>query len=285
MGGRRRDPSPHPDSLTRVTSRAAAPLRARVLDRRTLSDELVRITLGGPGLSAFVSTGIPDEWVALTVPGQFQTRYYTVRSFDASTGSGQAAQLVLDVVLHEQGLVTEWARADCVGDEVGVSEPKGSFTLPDDAGWVVLVGDLTALPAIARICEAVGRLTPTSYVEAPEGTAEAYPDLPTGGLSWLVPPAEHESALAEVVRGIDWPEGPGYFWMAGESAQMREIRRHLRHEVGFESGRFDVMGYWSGSRGRRVRAVDPGPIYARGKREGKSDEQIWADYDRARESG
>jgi hypothetical protein len=42
------------------------------------------------------------------------------------------------------------------------------------------------------------------------------------------------------------------------------------------------MGYWSGSRGRQRRAVDPGPIYAAGKAAGKSDEQIWDDYDRAR---
>lgn len=258
---------------------------ARVLDRRVLSEHLVRLRLAGPvggGLDGFVSSGIPDEWVALTVPGQFQTRYYTVRSFDPSTGSGQASELVIDIVLHEEGLVTEWARTDCVGDEVGVSVPRGSFTLPDDAGWLVLVGDLTALPAIARISEVGCGPTPSSYVEAPEGTPETYPDLPRSGLTWLVPPSDHESALAEVVRGIDWPEGPGYFWMAGESAQMRLIRKHLRHDVGFESGRFDVMGYWSSSRGRQARAVDPGPIYARGKREGKSDQQIWSEYDAAR---
>jgi NADPH-dependent ferric siderophore reductase len=248
-----------------------------VLDRRTLSDHLVRITLGGPGLTGFASTGVPDEWVALTLPGQFQTRYYTVRSF-------QGAELVLDVVVHEQGLVTEWASTDCVGDEVGVSAPKGSFALPEDARWLVLVGDLTGLPAIARIGETVSGLTPTSYVEAPEGTAEAYPGVAGSGITWLTPPSEHESALAELVRGMDWPEGPGYFWMAGESAQMRDIRRHLRHELGFETSRYDVMGYWSGSRGRQARAVDPGPIYARGRREGRTDEQIWAEYDAMRES-
>ena len=120
--------------------------------------------MGGPGLAGFVSTSVPDEWVALTLPGQFQTRYYTVRSFEA-------AELVLDVVVHEQGLVTEWASTDCVGDEVGVSSAKGSFALPDDARWLVLVGDLTALPAIARISETVSGLAPTSYVEAPAGTS------------------------------------------------------------------------------------------------------------------
>ena len=63
---------------------------------------------------------MPDEWVGLVVPGQFQSRYYTVRSFDAG-------ELTLDVVVHDVGLVTEWAMRDCVGDTVVITEPKASF--------------------------------------------------------------------------------------------------------------------------------------------------------------
>ena len=107
-----------------------------VTGREVLGDHLVRITVDVPGFS---STGVPDEWVALTVPGQFQTRYYTVRSCSGT-------RIVLDVVIHDEGLVTRWAQTDCVGDVVGISEPKGSFDLPADATWVVLVGDLTGLP-------------------------------------------------------------------------------------------------------------------------------------------
>ncbi len=74
------------------------------------------------------------------VPGQFQSRYYTVRSYAAGT-------LVLDVVLHDVGLVTEWVvRDDCVGSTVTITEPKGSFDPPPDATWLMLVGDLTGLP-------------------------------------------------------------------------------------------------------------------------------------------
>ena len=100
---------------------------ADVLRREQLSPHLVRLTLGGSGLAGFTSTGVPDEWVGLIVPGQFQSRYYTVRSWDGR-------ELVLDVVVHEVGLVTEWATRDCVGDQVTVTEPRGSFAMPEGAG-------------------------------------------------------------------------------------------------------------------------------------------------------
>ena len=245
---------------------------ATVTRREQLSPHLVRLVLTRP--DGFTSTGVPDEWVALTVPGQFQTRYYTVRSWSAG-------ELVLDVVVHEHGLVTEWAQADCVGDEVGISAPKGSFALPDDATWVVLVGDLTALPAIARISESTD-LPVTAYVESADGPLEGYLDT---SVTWLAPPAQGDSGLAALVSGLAWPEGPGYFWMAGESAQMRAIRRHLRHDLGMPSTAYDVMGYWSGSRGRQSRAVDPRPIYEAGRAAGKTDDEIWADYDAARSGG
>jgi NADPH-dependent ferric siderophore reductase len=247
----------------------ARAFEAVVARREVLSPHLVRLVL--TGLDGFASTGVPDEWVALTVPGQFQTRYYTVRSW-------LNGELVLDVVVHDHGLVTEWAQGDCVGDVVGVSAPKGSFELPDDASWVVLVGDLTALPAVARISESTD-LPVTAYVETPDGPLEGYLAAP---VTWLAPSAPGESGLAELVAGLRWPEGAGYFWMAGESAQMRAIRRHLRHDLGMPSSAYDVMGYWSGTRGRQARAVDPRPVYEAGRAAGKSDEEIWDDYDAAR---
>ncbi len=251
-----------------MTSRT--PFDALVRARTVLGEHLVRLVLDVP--EGLVSTGVPDEWLALTVPGQFQTRYYTVRSL-------ADGQLTIDVVVHEHGLVTEWAQTDCVGDVVGLGVPKGSFELPADAGWLVLAGDLTGLPAVARIAESVGSLPLQIHVEVPDGPM---PDYVASPVTWHDAPSG-TSALADIVRGVDWPAGPGYFWMAGESAQMRDIRRHVRHDLGWDTKHYDVMGYWSGSRGRQARQVDPGPIYARGQAMGRSNDEIWADYDAARE--
>ena len=255
-------------------STRARQFAAEVLRREVLSDHLVRLVLGGPGLAGFESTGVPDEWVGLVVPGQFQRRYYTVRSW-------AGGELVLDVVVHDVGLVTEWAARDCVGETVTVTEPKGSFALPAGATWLMLVGDLTALPAMARIAESVDLPTRT-WAEVP-GDLSAY--LPAGpSVTWLSPPPGGGSALAQVVEGLEWPTGEGYFWMAGESAQMRAIRKHLMRERCLASTAYDVMGYWRAGTQRQPRAVDPGPIYRAGRAAGRTDDQIWADYDAARDA-
>jgi NADPH-dependent ferric siderophore reductase len=265
-----------------VTARARE-YAATVRRREQLSPHLVRLVLGDVvgvgGDDAFTSTGIPDEWVGLVVPGQFQSRYYTVRSWDGT-------DLVLDVVVHDEGLVTEWAwtsARDCTGDRVTLSEPKGSFAMPESARWLFLVGDLTAMPAMARILHHASRdtLSIKVYAEVPDDLT-GY--LPEGlDVTWLTPPGEGESALASVVEEIDWPEGEGYFWMAGESSQMRAIRKHLMREVRLPSTSYDVMGYWRGGAQRQPRAVDPGPIWRAGKAAGRTDEEIWAAYDEARE--
>jgi NADPH-dependent ferric siderophore reductase len=256
-----------------VSTRASQHV-ATVRHREQLSPHLVRLTLDG--LADFASTGVPDEWVGLVVPGQFQSRYYTVRSF-------AAGELVLDVVIHDVGLVTEWAaREGCVGDQVVVTDPKGSFSLTPQHAWLLLVGDLTAVPAMARIAEST-QVPTRIWVETPDELTGYLPlDRPGVEVTWSRPPQPGTSALAAVVEQIDWPAGHGYFWMAGESAQMRAIRKHLMRERRLPSDDYDVMGYWRGGARRQPRAVDPGPIWRAGKAAGKTDEQIWADYDAAR---
>lgn len=255
-------------SLGPMTTRAQR-YDAVVTRREQVSPHLVRLTLSVPG---FESTGVLDEWVGLVVPGQFQVRYYTVRSVAGD-------ELVVDVVVHAEGLVTGWASGDCVGDRAVVTAAQGSFSPPPDAAWLLLVGDLTAMPAMARICAA--STVPTRvWAEVPDDLP-GY--LPEGtDVTWLETPGEGLSRLAEVVETIDWPAGDGYFWMAGESAQMRAIRKHLMRDRGQPNSAYSVMGYWRAVATRQPRAVDPGPIWRSGRAAGKSDEQIWAEYDEAR---
>ena len=227
-------------------------LDAQVVRREQLTPHLVRLVVGGDQLTLDHSTGMPDEWVGLVVPGQFQTRFYTVRSW-------AEGEVTLDVVVHDAGLVTEWASGDCTGDGVVLTDPRGSFAPPPDVRWVRLVTDLTGLPATARICAWAAALPDPLPVEVWAETPEDVPDyLPgTAEVTWLAPPAPGESRLAEVVETMTWPEEPGYFWMAGESAQMRAIRKHLARDLGRPSSAYNVTGYWRHVVRRQPRATDP----------------------------
>ena len=140
-------------------------------------------------------------------------------------------------------------------------------------GRLMLVGDLTAMPAMARIAETVD-LPVRVWAQVPDDL-DGYLPAAAAQVTWL----DRTRSLADTVADLDWPDTPGYFWMAGESADMRAIRKHLMRERNLPASAYDVMGYWRAASARQPRAVDPGPIYRAGKAEGLSDEQIWANYD------
>ena len=76
----------------------------------------------GPGVRVHRGAGRVGR--AGRCPGQFQSRYYTVRSY-------AAGELVLDVVVHDEGLVTEWvALDDCVGSAVTILSRRAPSRCP-----------------------------------------------------------------------------------------------------------------------------------------------------------
>ncbi|MGV6873091.1 siderophore-interacting protein [Pseudochelatococcus sp. B33] len=82
-------------------------------------------------------------------PVAVATRYYTIRRIDAAAG-----WVDIDFVLHEApGPAGDFAHAARIGDICGMSGPCGLGVKP--ARRYLLAGDETALPAIARIAEAL----------------------------------------------------------------------------------------------------------------------------------
>lgn len=150
-----------------------------VLRIRDVTPTMRRITVGGPQLGAFhrggrdltsFHTGGFDDHVKLFFPAPGETepvlpeqddghldwpkqaprpvhRDYTVRRYAAATGV-----VDLDVVTHPGGVASDWALAVDVGARIHLAGPKMSELAPP-AQRYLLVGDETALPAIARYAE------------------------------------------------------------------------------------------------------------------------------------
>ncbi|RGC67699.1 Vibriobactin utilization protein ViuB [Micromonospora sp. MW-13] len=122
--------------------------------------------------------------------------------------------------------------------------------MPVDAGgdWALLAADETALPAVGAILEWL----PTgararAWIEVPHvADIQDLPAPPGVEVTWLVrgttPPGS--GLLRDAVRAARLPGVVPYAWVAGESATVRGLRRHLVQERGADRRRVAFSGYW-----------------------------------------
>lgn len=238
--------------------------RAVVQEVVALTPNMIRLRFGGEDLRRFVSSGDPDERlvVVLPRPGERDTaapvrqedgtldypaddepamRSYTVRR----VGGGG---LVIDVVRHDGGAAATWAARARVGDVVYLSPAKGWYSPPDDVRWQLLLADMTALPALGRILEELPpgqRAVVLAEVTEP-GDAQEIESAADVSCTWMVGSGngQRPSGLLTALRDVELPDGPGYVWFAGEAAESRAVRKHLRRERGWPTERCTVIGYW-----------------------------------------
>ncbi len=259
---------------------------AEVIGTSLLSPVMRRVVLGGPGLADFASSGHPDEWLRLFVPAEAVgapgpdplDRWYSVRRWDPAAG-----ELTVDIVVHEHGVATTWAERAAPGDVIAVSAPNGRFDPLPDTDWLLVVADQTALPAASRILEelAPGRRA-YAILEAPD--PDSLVPITSAGevdVDWRFHPvpASLGSPLTAATREFALPPGQGYVWMAGEASCSRDIRRYVRHDLGWKPARYDIVGYWRPEAERyqqRYRAIEGrvGEIWDRGRAGGKDTEVI-----------
>ncbi|MFG3508476.1 siderophore-interacting protein [Streptomyces sp. NPDC047821] len=238
---------------------------ARVVRTERLTPHMVRIVLGGEGLADFAADEFTDHYIKLifpapgvTYPEPFDmarireefpreqwptTRTYTVRAWDAAQ-----RELTVDFVVHgDEGLAGPWAARAEVGETVRFLGPGGGYAPDPAADWHLLVGDESALPAIAASLErlpegAVGH----AFIEVESPAEEQKIALPGGvELRWL-----HRSgrpvgdALLAAVQALDFPPGDVHAFVHGEAGFVKDLRRHLRLERQVPRERLSISGYW-----------------------------------------
>jgi NADPH-dependent ferric siderophore reductase len=223
---------------------------AIVLRTEWLTPHMVRVVLGGDGLTGFQADEFTDHYVKLLFdqPGSDQParRTYTVRRWDAEQG-----ELTIDFVAHgDEGLAGPWATRAKPGDEISLMGPGGEYAPDPTADWHLFVGDASALPAIAAGLERVPAGVPAyAFLEIEGADEEQKLDTP-GDLTaiWLDRSDAGPDLLADALRGTDLPTGRVHAFVHGEAASVRAVRRHLLVERGVARQDLSVSGYWK--RGR-----------------------------------
>ena len=247
------------------------------------------------GILPEIARDTDDWWGAyLAVPEETRgsMRTYSVRELRVTDA---ATEVVVDFVLHLApgltGPASLWASRAAAGDELWMVGPRrgredrsGIEYAPGGASSVMLVGDETAAPAIARILEDAPRdLRGLAFIEVPTAEDVLPIDAPEGvEVHWLprgdaahglrliptvldclgdtahskpgeivVQDAEGEEMVWEtpIYSGTgDEPasiaSGERYFWIAGESGVVTTLRRHLVKDLVIDRSQVAFMGYW-----------------------------------------
>lgn len=230
-----------------------------------LNPHLIRVTFTGDALEDFVSASFDDHIkVFFPQPGESMpaipqagpdgpvfdpskprpiARDFTPRRFDAAT-----RELDIEFALHEAGPATEWAMQAAPGQYLGIGGPRGSFVIPTQFDWHLMVGDETALPAIARRLEELPEGTRVAtLIEVADPSARI--DFHTRAdlyAQWRYrSESEHPGgALLLALRETYLPDGEGYVWAAGEATLMRAVRKLLCEERGIDKKRIRASAYW-----------------------------------------
>lgn len=176
-------------------------------------------------------------------------RTYTPLHFDAD-----ALALEVDLLVHEEGMASEWVQRAKAGDEILVAGPRGGWSVPQDGAWFVIAADDTALPAAEQVLVALDSgavpagVTVTALFEVADAAEErAIPGTERADVRWLhrlERQALPGALLEEAVAGLELPAGRGYAWVACEAGAMRRIRRHLLTVHGMPSDQMVTRGYW-----------------------------------------
>ncbi len=229
-----------------------------------LTPHMVRVVFGGPGLDGFAAGEFTDHYVKLMFPPpgapysvpfdpqqvrdelpreQWPTlRTYSVRSWEAGL-------LTIDFVVHgDTGVAGPWALGAKPGDLLQFRGPGGAYAPDATAAWHLMVGDESALPAIAAALARIPVGVPVHVFLEVDGPADELPLDSPGDLhvSWLHRDSDPDAPdlLLRAVEKLDFPAGRVHAFVHGEATATRALRRHLLAGRGMPRADLHVSGYW-----------------------------------------
>ncbi|MER7920039.1 MULTISPECIES: siderophore-interacting protein [unclassified Streptomyces] len=253
----------------------------QVARTRRLGPSLVRVTFDGAALRGFHSDG-RDQSLSLFLPhpgqkepvvpldlGENWWQEYrelpedvraVMRSYTLRELRREPDEIDIDFALHgvepgaaaPAGPASQWAARAVPGDRVLVLGPVLAdnrairFRPPEDTDLVVMWGDETAVPAATAILESLPAGTRVrAWLQVPH--AADIQDVRTDAdaeITWLVRGEGAPEPLA-ALRDARLPGAAHpYVWIAGESGQVKALRRHFVGERGVDRRRVTFVGYW-----------------------------------------
>ncbi|BFM09771.1 siderophore-interacting protein [Halioxenophilus aromaticivorans] len=236
--------TPVTDDGTELVRRVRHELRLRnltVCQRIALTPSMIRLVLTGDDLHGFTSAS-PDDHIKLFLVDEageaLGKRDYTPRHYDAERN-----ELTIDFVVHDAGPATQWAKQAQVGDSLQIGGPRGSQVVSDAVQRWLLIGDESALPAIARRLEELAPSAQATSLVVVSSAAEK--QRLARDCRWIVRQSAGSEAdqIQRELADIQLTEDT-FIWLAGESGMVKQLRRYLLDERQHNKKWFKASGYW-----------------------------------------
>ncbi|MGI5330724.1 siderophore-interacting protein [Actinomadura nitritigenes] len=239
--------------------------RGTVLRTERLTPHMIRVVLGGEDLAGFGAGAFTDHYVKLLFPQPGveypepfdmervraempRDRWPSVRTYTVRAWDPEAVELTIDFVHHgDKGIAGPWAASVRPGEEIFFNGPGGAYAPSPDAGWHLLVGDESALPAIAASLERIPGGAPARVFIEVAGPEEEQDLRASAGteIVWLHRDGRQVGdLLVEAVQKLDFPDGDVHAFVHGEANFVKALRRHLRVDRGLPMERLSISGYW-----------------------------------------
>jgi NADPH-dependent ferric siderophore reductase len=243
-------PPSAPEGAAAPPARPRKPRYAAEVTRvRALTPRMLRVTFGGEALSAFEWNG-PAAHIKLIFPAAADAAAPTMRTYTPRRFDARVPELDVDFVIHGEGPASNWAAQAAPGQHLSIAGPGRSYAIDAEAGWYVLVGDDSAIPALGTILEALPADLPATVLAEVVDQAEARDfsaPRARSSIRWITRGADTAragQALEQAVRALELPPGNGRVYVACEADAMRRIRRHLLHERALPRANLVTRGYW-----------------------------------------
>ena len=249
-----------------MPGRPARPVTTGVVQRvEQLTPHMVRVVVGGPGLTGLRAGDFTDHYIKILFPPPGVTypepvdvaairetlpreqwpvtRTYTIRKWLPDLG-----EMWVDFVVHgDAGLAGPWAAQAQPGDVIRFNGPGGAYAPDPTADWHLLAGDESALPAIAAALAGMpAGARVHAFVEvADEAEEQKLETAADAVITWLPRgPRPLGEPLVEAVRALDFPAGRVQAFVHGEATFVKELRGHLRLDRQLPMSCLSISGYW-----------------------------------------
>ncbi|KOY60835.1 FAD-binding protein [Photorhabdus heterorhabditis] len=171
------------------------------------------------------------------------TRAYSVRALRT-----EQKEIDIEFALHHGGgPAVEFAYRAKIGDWIGITNPGGPDPLLPTVSHYYMAGDPSALPAIAALLETINNPDATGQVIIRVESELDIQDLkkPEGiSIHWAVGNVKVTNDIVSEFKSWSLPTEDVTFWLAGEDKLVKELRRYVRREKGYERHQLCAIPYW-----------------------------------------